>query len=91
MEKSAKGGLRRAKQRENKTDKEYHLLEYHSLRHASGGWALRTRHQRSILGRGRGWLFGNSMRDPGGVEPQPREHGKRTGSTGEARGHCERV
>ena len=50
-------GQRKAKQRENCTDHWYHCpghhcLVHHSLRHLGGGWVLRLRLWRSILGRG---------------------------------------
>ena len=40
-EKSAGAGLRRAKQRESRTDHWHHCLGLHSLRHLGAGWALR--------------------------------------------------
>lgn len=46
--------MRRAKHRESNIDHQYHLLGDHSLRCLEGGWALRLRLWRSVLGRGLG-------------------------------------
>ena len=50
-EKSAAAGLRTAKQSESCTDHLTLQPGHHSLRYSGGGWALRLRLWRSVLGR----------------------------------------
>ena len=99
--KSTAAGLR-AKQSESHTDHLHHHCGHHSLRPLGGGWALRLRLWRSVLERGQrltvetawgakeqcsmGWgaeCYG--LRDR---KPQPSDHKRRSGPTGEARCHC---
>ena len=50
-EKNTAAGLGRAKQSESHTDHLNHQPRHHSLRHSDGGWALRLRFWRTVLGR----------------------------------------
>ena len=50
-EKSIAAGRRIAKQSESRTDHLNHWPKLHSLRCLGGGWVLRLRLQRSVLGR----------------------------------------
>ena len=52
--KSAAAGLRTAKQSKNRTNHLNHWPGHHSLRSLGGGWALRLRLLRLVLGRGLG-------------------------------------
>ena len=88
--KSTAAGLRRAKQSESRRDHLHHCSGHHNLGCWGGGWALRLRLQRSVLGL-------TVWRQPGGLEssePQAGEQNttaegtrRRSGPTGGARSH----
>ena len=54
-------------ERESLTDHCYHCPGHHSLRHSEGGWVLRLRLQRSVLGRRLGLAV---WRQPEGTREQ---------------------
>ena len=69
MKKSTAAGLRRAKQRENCTDHQYHHLGHYSLRHSGGGLAL-SRVVEAISGeKTRIGCLRNILRELGSDEP----------------------
>ena len=82
-------GLRMAKERERAAQTIGTTApRHHRLRCSGGGWALRLRFWRSVLGKGLGLAVWREPEGLGSRVLQSRKPRRRPGSTGEARHHC---